>query len=88
MIRYMKLGIYFAAVLALASCGGSSSSCSPATFTACVATAAHGCDLFQEADGTIVAAAQCTGDYTVTCRPSSTLECVRDCSSYADCAAP
>lgn len=86
----MSKQIYFAAVFAaaLAGCGGDSSSCSPATFTACKPTAARGCDLFTQADGTTVAAASCTGNYTVTCRPSSTLECVRDCTSYSDCAAP
>ena len=75
----------------LAGCGGSTGptkNCSPASFAACVATAPRGCDLYSVGD-VVVAAASCTGGDAVDgCQPSETLECVRDCSVYSDCANP
>jgi hypothetical protein len=78
-------------VLLVSACGGSTTpeaNCSPATYRACVPTGPHGCDLY-EVGTVVVAAASCSGgDSHDTCQPSSTLECVHDCSSYSDCANP
>lgn len=85
----MRLFLLCAALLI--GCGGSTGltvNCHPETFAACVPTGPRGCDLYSV--GTVVvAAASCSGgDAVKGCQPSSTLECVTDCSAYSDCSAP
>lgn len=77
--------------MAVSGCGGSTgptANCSPATYAACRPTGPRGCDLYS-VGSVVVAAASCSGgDAVKGCQPTSTLECVTDCSAYSDCSAP